>query len=272
MSEKIQFTTPVGRLVQGSAFIPNTKNQKGAQLTDKQGNPRVEYFMAIAVAKNDPGLQEFVGKLQAAATAGFPNGQYNQPNFSWKYIDGDGIDAKGVPYSNREGFAGCFIFKFSTGFPPKVYTAGGASLIVDPETLKRGYYVRINGNACGNGATDDPGIFVNFGLVELVGYGPEITSGPDGAAVFGAAAPAHIPQGMSTTPVAPTQVIDGGMQQPAMQQPAMQQPAMQQPAMQQPAMQQPAMQQQPDVLAKVQQAQLDQSQGVVQPHTGFVNP
>ena len=125
MSEAIQFLTPVGRLVQGDCWKANTTDQQGNPLIHKSGpntgQPRVNYYVGIAVPKTDPGFAELWAKMQQAAQEGFPAGQYNNPGFSWKMIDGDGLDAQGQPYANREGHAGCWIVRLSSGFAPQVY-------------------------------------------------------------------------------------------------------------------------------------------------------
>lgn len=217
MADVIQILTPVGRLVQGDPFRPNTKDQMGNPLVHKNGpnagQPKVVYFCAIAIPKNDPGLPDLFAKLQAAAQQGFPGGQYNQLNFAWKVTDGDGMDKQGVPQANKEGFRGCYVFRFSSSFAPKCYTAGGASLLTDPESIKRGYYIRIYGTTSGNENMQNPGIYLNLGMVELIGYGQEIKSGPDGAAVFGGAPVGQLPPGASATPLAPATPI---AQPPAM--------------------------------------------------------
>ena len=43
------FTTPVGRIVAGNLYTPNTKNAEGKPLVDKAGNPRNEFFFAVAI-------------------------------------------------------------------------------------------------------------------------------------------------------------------------------------------------------------------------------
>jgi len=212
MSESIELLTPVGRLVQGSPFTPNTKDATGAPLVYKTGanagQPRSDYYMAIAIPKTDPGLTELFEKITRAAHAGFPGGQYNSPNFAWKFMDGDGTDSNGQPYANREGFAGCYIFKFSGGFPPTCYAKGGLGVLTDPESIKRGYYIRIYGSTTGNGSAQQPGIYLNHNMVELIGYGDEIISGPDGAAIFGGAPVASLPPGASATPIASASLSD----------------------------------------------------------------
>ena len=207
MAESLEFLTGVGRLVQGSPFVPNTKDATGNPLVyktgAKMGQPREDYYMAIALPKTDPSIAEMIAKMQQVAQAGFPGGQYNAPTFAWKIIDGDGVDAQGQPYANREGFAGHMVFKFSGGYPPKCYTANGNELLTDPNSIKRGYYIRIYGSTTANGSAQQPGVYLNHSMVELIGYGQEIISGPDGAAVFGAAPVATLPPGASATPLAP---------------------------------------------------------------------
>jgi len=202
-NDKTTILTPVGRIVQGHPMEAQDKNMSGQPLTDKQGNPRVNYFMGVAFPKTDPAFNEMWAAMQRVAQQNFPGGQWQSPVFSWKYIDGDGTDSQGQPYANREGFAGHHVIRFNSGFAPKCYTAGGASQIVDPQQLKRGYYVRVYASLDGNGQLQKPGIYINMNMVELVGYGEEITSGPDGATVFGGAPAAQLPAGASTTPLAP---------------------------------------------------------------------
>jgi hypothetical protein len=285
MAENTNFLTPVGRIVQGHPMHAQDKNMNGQPLTDKNGNSRVNYFMGVAFSKSDPAVAEEFGKLwglfQQAAQSGFPGGQYNAPGFSWKLIDGDSLDAQGQPYSNREGFAGHYIIRFNSGFAPKCYTAGGARQIVDPEELKRGYYVRVYGSVVGNNNHQKPGIYVNMNMVELVGYGDVISSGPDGESIFGGQA-AAMPAGVSQTPVAPaTPMQQPGMgmpqpqqpQQPGMgmpqpqQQPGMGMPQPQQPGMGMPQPQQPQQpQQQPGMgMPQPQQPQQQPGMGMPQP-------
>ncbi len=206
------FTTPVGRLVQGNPFEANTTNMKGKPLTNSDGSARVEFFVAIAIAKTDPGWAALWAQLQAVAQAGFPGGQSVNPKFSWKIIDGD--DPK---VSQKEGFPGHWVMRFSNGFPPTVYTKDGVAVITDPSGVKRGDYVRLYGDVVANGKLDEgeSGVYLNWRAMELIGYGEAIKSGPDGAAVFGGANSAALPAGASTTPVAGTPLDAGGPGGPA---------------------------------------------------------
>ena len=51
-----------------------------------------------------------------------------------------------------------------------------------------------------------PGVYLNHSMVEFIGHGVEIITGPDAAAVFGGA-PGALPAGASATPVAPATPI-----------------------------------------------------------------
>jgi hypothetical protein len=200
-SNKFRYTTPVGRLVGGSCYNPNTKNMDGALLTDRSGQPRVEYFIMVAFPKTDQTIAAIMPQIQAEAARLWPQIDLSTHPFSWKIIDGDGIDSKGQPYSNREGYGGCYIFKFSGGFAPKLFDQNNAEL-VQPDAIKTGYYVQVEVTVNSNGNNNKPGLFHNPNMIKLCGYGPEISHAPNAAAVFGNA-PAALPAGASATPLAP---------------------------------------------------------------------
>lgn len=216
MSNKpTEILTPVGRLVQGDCFEAQTTDAEGKPLLIKHGpnagQPRVEYFFAVAVPKTAPEWQDVYARIHGTARAAFPSlfdqaGNCISPKFAFKVIDGDSQlpNTRGTKPCDREGFPGHWILNFSGGYAPKCYTAGGAELITDPTMLKRGYYVRVYGSVKGNGSQQQPGVFLNHSMVELVGYGEEIVSGPDGTAIFGAQPAGQLPAGASATPVAPS--------------------------------------------------------------------
>ena len=229
---KTDILTPVGRLVAGDVFKANTIDAQGRPLTIKTGpnagQPRTEYFFTVAIPKTDPAYNtEVLAKLQAAAKAGFPtlfgaDGQCIRPDFAWKIVDGDSQ----IPNQNntipatKEGYPGHWVLSFKGGFAPKVYSKGGEAVIVDPEQVKRGYYIRVYGSVAANGDMSKPGVFLNPNMVELVGYGEEITSGPDGAAVFGNAPAANLPAGASATPVAGAAIAQAPAVAPVVNAPA----------------------------------------------------
>jgi hypothetical protein len=208
-TQRVNFTTPVGRLVMGSLYKPQTTDADGKPLTVKNGpnvgQPTVRYFFALAVPKN-PGEQHFAStewgqKIWAAGHAGFPQGQANSPTFAWKVVDGDSQvpNSKGKKPCDREGYPGHWVISFSSGFPPKIYNRDGTAAIVEPDAVKLGYFVQVNGDVDANNNAMKPGVYLNHNMVALSAYGPEIHSGPDVAAAgFGAAA---LPPGASATPV-----------------------------------------------------------------------
>lgn len=206
---KTDFLTPVGRLVQGDPFEAQTKNMQGQPLMTKSGQPTQKYFIAVAYQKTDPLFPEFYAKLQQVARADFPAlfdaaGNCTHPRFSWKVVDGDGRDDNGKSNALKEGFAGCWVVKFSSSFAPRCFHAGHYApheQIQDPKAIQRGYYVRVSGTVEGNGDTLKPGLYVNLGMLELSLARPDliITSGPDASAVFGGA-PAALPAGVPAAP------------------------------------------------------------------------
>ena len=206
MAERNYLLTPVGRLVSGHPMVAQDKDQMGKPLTNMKGEPKVNYFIGLAIPKTDPEFGAIWQEMNSVARAGFPqffgaDGKCTHPTFSFKLIDGDGADTTGQPYSNREGYAGHWVLRLSTGFAPQCYTKGGAARIAEPDMIKRGYYMRAYISVEPNGNIQKPGIYLNYSMIELVGYGPEITSGPDGATIFGGAPVANLPVGASAAPV-----------------------------------------------------------------------
>lgn len=217
---KTDFLTPVGRLVQGDPFEAQTKNMQGQPLMTMSGQPTQRYFIALAFAKNNPPnhptapnqpnaeFAAFYQKLVDTARGSFPalfnaQGQCSHPRFSWKLMDGDGVDDNGKSNATKEGFAGHWVVKFSSSFAPRCFHAGHYQpheQIQDPKAIQRGYFVRVAGTIEGNENPTKPGLYVNLSMVELAGVGPIISSGPDASAVFGGAA-AQLPAGAQPLPM-----------------------------------------------------------------------
>lgn len=210
------FTSPTGRLVQGDAFKARDKDQQGNPLVVKSGpnagQPRVDFFVAIAVPKNSPEWPAFKALIDAEAKAAWPQGQFNSPKFSNKIIDGDGMDDNGKPNSEKPGFAGCWVIRFSSGFAPAIWARSKVLppnlqgpdpeafiQITDPALVKKGYYLRAAGNTQSNMNTSSPGLYLNYNMLELVGYGEEIITGPTASQAFGSA-PASLPAGAVAAP------------------------------------------------------------------------
>lgn len=221
----LEFTTPIGRFVQGDLFKGSDKDRKGNPYIIKtgpnKGQPTTRYFFAVAFAKTDAAFMALWQQLAQLARQGYPqyfdaNGNCTHPRFTYKIVDGDGVDDDGKPNNTKEGFAGHWVVKFSGSFPPKVFHAGKydpMQQVTDPAQVKRGWYIRVAANAKPNIGSDVPGLYLNASLVSIEAAGPEITSGPDASAAF--AQPAGpLPQGATAVPMSPQ---PGAMpQQPAM--------------------------------------------------------
>lgn len=197
-----RLVSPRARLVLGDAFKGSDKDNMGRPRTTLKGEPKIQYFIGIAVPKTDPGAQTMIDTLRTAAAEGFRNGEQNSPAFSWKYEDGDSTvpNSKGKIPCERPGWAGCWVFKFSTSFPPTVYDES-LQQIVDPRRIKRGDYVRVSGTTKAN-TGEKPGVYLSHDMIQFVAQGEEIRSGPSAVDVFGgggAAAPVPAP----STPPAP---------------------------------------------------------------------
>lgn len=203
---KISLLSPVGRMVQGHPFEFSDKNFEGKPLVDSEGNGRVQYFIALAIPKNDPDVNAFWAAIQQIGMAEWPTGEHARPDFAWKIEDGDSDkipQGSNVANKDKVGFAGNWVFKFQGGFQPKVYD-GKSALISDPKAIKRGDYIRVYCNVNGNNSKGNPGVFLNPVFVQLCGFGEEIVTGPDAGKILGAAPAFKLPPGASPTPVAPT--------------------------------------------------------------------
>jgi hypothetical protein len=213
---RTEILTPVGRLVMGDCSKPQTKDADGNPLLYKSGasigQPRVNYYVGVAVPKTDPTYGVMYNKIYNEAKISHPNlfdasGNCINPKFAFKIIDGDSQipNEKGKKPCDREGFPGHWILNFSNGFAPKCYINenGAYAEIPDPSAIiKRGYYVQVYGTVKGNGNTSKPGVYLNHSMILFCGHGEEIISGPDVNAVFGTT-PSALPQGASATPLAP---------------------------------------------------------------------
>lgn len=207
-AQRTNILFPVGRLVMGSLYKPRTQDAEGKPLVIKNGpdagKPRVDYFVAVAIAKN-PGEQAWHQtawgqQILAAGAAAFPQA-YQAPSFAWKVEDGDSQipNKRGRKNCDNEGWKGCWVVKFSGGYAPKTVSADGSAVIAEPDAVKLGYYVQVYGNVAGNGSSSQPGVYVNHNAVALSAYGPEISVGLDTTSVgFGGGA---LPAGASAVPL-----------------------------------------------------------------------
>jgi hypothetical protein len=185
MAAKFDFTTPVGRLVGGSLYNPKTTNRKGEPLLDRKGQPRVEFYFALAIPKGaERHFSEVPGWGQSIAAAAAAQQAHWQANnkFSVKVDDGDSPqpDSRGKPIRDRQGYPGHWVLHFSSGSAPKIYTLLGVPAGKDPiempaaNGIQPGYFMQVQGNAAPNGSADQPGVYLNHRMVCLVAYGPVI--------------------------------------------------------------------------------------------------
>lgn len=204
-------TSPVGRIVQGDVFEPQTTDQQGNlrvfRSGPKMGQPNPQFFIALAIRKDDPAWPAFYAVLDGEARAGFPHlfpggAACVLPSFAWKVVDGDGVDTTGRSNATKEGFAECWVVRFTSGFAPKVVKfEGGAYRDLAKTEIKRGDYARVSATVSANGRADKPGLYVNLDAVCWEAYGAEIVGGPDAMERFGGA-PVALPPGASVTPPA----------------------------------------------------------------------
>jgi len=197
---------PPGRIVQGDLYNGQDKDQAGNPLTVKTGanagKATVRYFFAVAIPKTQQNWWHEVWgqKIFAIAAAAWPQGQTANPNFAWKIEDGDSQipNQNGRKNADREGHARCWIIKFSSSFPAKVFDAQSNPL-VQPGLVKPGFWVEVLGTVEGNGQPQKPGVYMNHNMVAFRAPDKEIVSGPDPRSVgFGQAA---LPAGVSAAPM-----------------------------------------------------------------------
>lgn len=201
-----EITTPAGRIVWGHPTKSRTKtDQKTRQPILKDGQPVQQWGFGLAIPKAE--FQTHIWPvMHAEMSTAYPQGPPNV--FSWKYIDGDANDREGKPYSQREGYAGCYVLSITSELmaPPVYKLNGNAYQQLAPDAVKCGDWVsvavqfKVN---IPNDKTFTPGLYVNPQAIEFVGYGTEIVSQAtvDPMAVFKGASH-QLPPGASATPMA----------------------------------------------------------------------
>lgn len=260
----VEFTTPVGRIVWGHPGNARQKTDDNNQpVIRANGEKALQWAFGVAFTKAD--FQQYIWPYlaQEAATV-FPNG--TPPSFSWKMTDGDTVDSKGIPFANREGYAGCIVLAISTELQaPPIFKFNGTKYDQVPsEGIKTGDYVAVGLDVRVNQPTDPKkksGLYINPKAIELVGYGTQIVSqgAADPMALFKGAQHA-LPPGASATPIGGS----GSVGMPGMGQPAMMQPQGM------PAMQPPMQPAQPQMQPAMQPTPQMQPQGMPAPAHDFV--
>jgi hypothetical protein len=210
----MSFLTPVGRLVNGSPFTPQTKDRAGNPLIIKSGpnagQPGKRWWFALAIAKNNPGWPALEAEIKQVARAAWPqlfnaDGQCNR-KFAWKYLDGDSSEPNenGNKPCDNEGYPGHWVLNFSGSILPVCYGLNGEEILTDPNRIQLGDYIRVHGSITSNLSSDRPGIFMNYTphmAVEWRAHGERIQQGPNAREVFGNTSVDYMPPGASETPV-----------------------------------------------------------------------
>ena len=210
MSQRVNITSPVGRIVMGSLYDPSTTDAEGKPLVVKTGpnagQPRVNFFFALAIPKQgEPHWAHtpWGQQIWNVGNQAFPNAAQS-PAFAWKIEDGDSQipNKKGRKPCDNEGWPGHWVVKFAGGFAPKVYQQEGAGYVqvMQKDFCRSGFFVEVAFSVEGNGSQSQPGVYLNHSMVCFRAYGQEITFGPDVASAGFGAAP--LPAGASMTPPA----------------------------------------------------------------------
>lgn len=207
MSNRKELLTPVGRLVQGSLYEPQTTDAENKPLTVRtgpnQGQPRVEYYFALAIEKGTErhwAETPWGALVWAVGHAGFPNGQADASTFAWKIVDGDSTipNRVGKKPCDREGYPRHWILNFNSGFAPGIYTDDGSQQILEPNFINLGDYIQVYGSINDNGSLQQPGVFLNHSMIAFSRYGTRIILGADPKSVGFGKSP--IPSGALTMP------------------------------------------------------------------------
>jgi len=195
-----------GRIVwtSGDLFEGKLKTDMNSKqpVYDKAGNQVREYGFGLSIPKAS--LGDVWVAMHEEAYVLFPNRQI-PPNFAMKYKDGDGIDDKGIPFSQREGYANSLVVACTTRLPIKYFKYEGTGNIQINEGIKCGDYVNVQLQIKSHPAQGQAkaGLYINPVAAQLVGYGTHIVNRPDGNTFFGTQAP-PMPQGATAMPMAST--------------------------------------------------------------------
>lgn len=200
---------PPSRLIGGSLYTGVTKDDKGQPLTFSDGSPRTQYSFGIAIPKGQEqhwNQTPWGAKLWQAGASAWP-AIHQTPTFAWKVKDGDSTvpNKKGNRPCDQEGHPGHWIVWLSGSFAPRITKDQGRTEFIEPNAVKPGYWVEVFANTASNNRNDSPGMYLNYSVINFVGYDTEIqlANAVDATAVgFGQqAAPAHV----SAAPVATMQ-------------------------------------------------------------------
>ena len=206
-SKPTRIKTPIGRLVQGSLYRGSTKDRDGNTLVYKNGakvgQPRTSYYFALAIRKGTEqhwSQTPWGAVIYKVGVEAFPN-VYQSRNFAWKITDGDSVEpnTEGVRPVDCQGFAGCWILRFSSSLTPQVCTAKGEEYITQENFVNLGDFVEVAATVAGNESSQQPGVYINGVCVAFRAYGERIVVGIDPASVGFGEEP--LPAGASSVPL-----------------------------------------------------------------------
>lgn len=178
-----EFTSTVGRLVGGSVHEAIVEDFDGNPLTVKTGRNKGDetqrYSFCVAYPKAGKHWAESneLGALIWATGYEHMGDLAKRDDFSWKVKDGDDqrVNKRGRKNCENEGWPGNWVFVFSSSFAPDTCDSTGDNKI-DPDMIKKGFYVQVRGSVVGNENDSNPGVYLNHNTVALTAYGPEIVS------------------------------------------------------------------------------------------------
>lgn len=182
MNEDNKFTTPVGRLVMGAIYTPNTKKKNGQPMQNKDGSPRQEYWLALAVPKL--GEQHWNQTEWGAHVYNFVNTEFAGKiphNLAWKISDGDDRtpNEDGNIDADREGFKGSWIIKVKNGFMPAIHdcTAPGFPELTEKDAIQTGDYAQLRIEmGINRGSEGKPSVYLNHTKIGFIKHGIPIRS------------------------------------------------------------------------------------------------
>lgn len=186
MSEVLQVKLPPGRLVEGSLYKGQDKDATGNQKVYKTGTnagqPRTDFYFAVAIPKT-PGVAHWGSEAWGAPIWGFghqvwPNGQASAPTFAWKIEDGDSTipNKQGRKNCEKEGHPGNWIVKCSRPQQPTIVSAGADGKWhqnIQPDFVKPGDYIEVAVSIASN-ESQSPGVYMNHEMVAFLGFGERI--------------------------------------------------------------------------------------------------
>ena len=212
------FTSPVGRMVSGSLYEGDDRDERGQPYVYKTGNnigkPYRKYSFGIAIAKGAEAQQPYGSnnwmctdwgqKILAMGTAMRADAAQLGDAFSWKVKDGDStkLNSKGRAPAQNEGWPGHWVvFITSNQLLEATAACQLYTLVNEPQpkplaqagTIMPGDFVQVNMVVEPNGEAQKPGVYINARMVCLIGYHPNgrITWGPDVASAGFASVSRH---------------------------------------------------------------------------------